>query len=121
MRAIIAYCYLRPLHVLAFAPRRTLHRVWSEQSPQIPSSPAVTTANKLTQSGPGREGSGDRVNSEGLPKAHAIVGWRGFEETVRSIPGATFDEVQKRPGPDCVNLFAVVTAVAKTAGFMLTH
>ncbi|GHJ87808.1 hypothetical protein NliqN6_4210 [Naganishia liquefaciens] len=56
---------------------------------------AVTTANKLTQSGPEREGSGDRVNSEGLPKAHAIVGWRGFEETVRSIPGATFDEVQK--------------------------
>jgi hypothetical protein len=28
------------------------------------------------------------------PKAHPILGWRGFEDVVQSLPGATFDEVQ---------------------------
>lgn len=31
-----------------------------------------------------------------LPKAHAITGWRGFEDVVGSIPGATVD-VRQRP------------------------
>jgi hypothetical protein len=56
---------------------------------------SVTALNKSTQPGPDRDGSGERIDPEALPKAHAIVGWRGFEETVRSIPGATFDELQK--------------------------
>lgn len=56
---------------------------------------SVTASNKSTQSGPDRDSSGDHVQPETLPKAHAIVGWRGFEETVRSIPGATIDETQK--------------------------
>lgn len=32
-----------------------------------------------------------------LPRAHPIVGWRGFEDVVRSLPGATFDEEQSVP------------------------
>ncbi|GAC94150.1 ATP binding protein [Pseudozyma hubeiensis SY62] len=28
------------------------------------------------------------------PRAHPIVGWRGFEDTINQLPGATFDEVQ---------------------------
>lgn len=56
---------------------------------------SVTASNKSVQSRPDRDGSGDHMQPEALPKAHAIVGWRGFEETVRSIPGATFDEMQK--------------------------
>ncbi len=31
------------------------------------------------------------------PRAHAIVGWRGFEDAVNQLPGATFDEVQTEP------------------------
>ena len=29
-----------------------------------------------------------------VPKAHPLVGWRGFEDVVKVIPGATVDEVQ---------------------------
>ncbi|CDZ97750.1 Vacuolar sorting protein VPS33/slp1 (Sec1 family) [Phaffia rhodozyma] len=29
-----------------------------------------------------------------LPKAHPIVGWKGFEDVVAYVPGATFDEIQ---------------------------
>jgi hypothetical protein len=29
-----------------------------------------------------------------VPKAHPLVGWRGFEDVVKAIPGATIDEVQ---------------------------
>lgn len=28
------------------------------------------------------------------PRAHPIVGWRGFEDAVNQLPGATFDEIQ---------------------------
>lgn len=28
------------------------------------------------------------------PRAHPIVGWRGFEDVVSQLPGATFDELQ---------------------------
>ncbi|EJU02729.1 ATP binding protein [Dacryopinax primogenitus] len=33
-----------------------------------------------------------------LPRAHAIVGWKGFEEIVRQVPGDTVDVVQKPEG-----------------------
>lgn len=32
-------------------------------------------------------------------RAHAIVGWRGFEDAVNQLPGATFDEVQSGTSP----------------------
>ncbi|PWN46543.1 Sec1-like protein, partial [Violaceomyces palustris] len=36
-----------------------------------------------------------RINSRSnLPRAHPIVGWRGFEDVVNSLPGYTFDEIQ---------------------------
>lgn len=31
-------------------------------------------------------------------RAHPIVGWKGFEDAVDSIPGATVDIIQKIPG-----------------------
>ncbi|KAJ9093088.1 hypothetical protein QFC21_006584 [Naganishia friedmannii] len=42
-----------------------------------------------------RDDTAESVIPDTLPRAHAIVGWKGFEETVRAIPGATFDELQK--------------------------
>lgn len=34
-------------------------------------------------------------HSKGVqPKAHPILGWRGFEDVVQSLAGATFDEIQ---------------------------
>lgn len=49
---------------------------------------------------------GDQTNARAtgaageVPKvqAHPIVGWRGFEDVVASIPGETVDIVQKVPG-----------------------
>ncbi|EMD42298.1 hypothetical protein CERSUDRAFT_102649 [Gelatoporia subvermispora B] len=47
----------------------------------------------------GRKGKG--VAGAGKVQAHPIVGWKGFEDVVASIPGATVDIVQKIPGaPD---------------------
>lgn len=34
-----------------------------------------------------------------LPRAHPIGGWKGFEDVVASIPGATVDERQKSESP----------------------
>ncbi|CDU22792.1 probable vacuolar sorting protein (hbrA) [Sporisorium scitamineum] len=34
------------------------------------------------------------------PRAHPIVGWRGFEDAVNQLPGATFDEVQSGSSAD---------------------
>ncbi|SPO25351.1 probable vacuolar sorting protein (hbrA) [Ustilago trichophora] len=31
------------------------------------------------------------------PRAHPIVGWRGFEDSINQLPGATFDENQSTP------------------------
>lgn len=42
-----------------------------------------------------RDDAAESVVPDTLPRAHAIVGWKGFEETVRAVPGATFDELQK--------------------------
>lgn len=34
----------------------------------------------------------------GRVQAHPIVGWKGFEDTIASIPGETVDVVQSVPG-----------------------
>jgi hypothetical protein len=57
---------------------------------------SVTAHNKSVSTSGERGGAGETVDPDSLPKAHAIVGWKGFEETVRGIPGATFDELQKQ-------------------------
>ncbi|OCH95674.1 ATP binding protein [Obba rivulosa] len=44
----------------------------------------------------GRKGKG--VAGTGRVQAHPIVGWKGFEDVVASIPGAAVDIVQKIPG-----------------------
>lgn len=56
---------------------------------------SVTSHNKPVSSSSARGETGQSIDSDSLPRAHAIVGWKGFEETVRGIPGATFDEQQK--------------------------
>ena len=38
--------------------------------------------------------SADRSGRQVKPRAHPIVGWRGFEDAVNQLPGTTFDEVQ---------------------------
>lgn len=35
-----------------------------------------------------------------VPRAHPIVGWKGFEDVLANIPGATFDDVQTVEGAD---------------------
>lgn len=44
--------------------------------------------------------SAQRARGAAAPKvqAHPIVGWKGFEDVVASIPGETVDIVQKVPG-----------------------
>ncbi|KAI0073963.1 Sec1-like protein [Panus rudis PR-1116 ss-1] len=51
----------------------------------------------ISASGEAADASG---KGKGLPKVHAhpIVGWKGFEDVVASIPGETVDIVQKLPG-----------------------
>ena len=34
----------------------------------------------------------------GKVQAHPIIGWKGFEDVIASIPGETFDFVQKGQG-----------------------
>ena len=52
----------------------------------------------------GSSADGDGVSRRGgaagttLVQAHPIVGWKGFEDVVASIPGETVDIVQKLPG-----------------------
>jgi hypothetical protein len=41
-------------------------------------------------------GAGAKRNATApLPRAHAIVGWKGFEEVLAALPGATVDEEQR--------------------------
>jgi hypothetical protein len=40
----------------------------------------------------------DGTRSKEVPQAHPIVGWRGFEDTLGQIPGATFEVKQKAMG-----------------------
>ncbi len=37
----------------------------------------------------------ERSNRKELPRAHPIVGWKGFEDVLSTIPGATVDVKQK--------------------------
>lgn len=56
----------------------------------------------------GVDNSGDGAKGKGVKvQAHPIVGWKGFEEVVATIPGETVDIVQKVPGVD-----STLTAVA---------
>ncbi|KAL6304888.1 Sec1-like protein [Sparassis latifolia] len=69
------------------------------------SNPATEKEKKAKDDPDGRKGKGPSL---GKVQAHPIVGWKGFEDVVGSIPGDTVDIVQKVPGgPDSVN-----TAVA---------
>ncbi len=49
------------------------------QKPVVLSNPVKTT---------------DATGQAVLPRAHPLVGWRGFEDVLKAIPGAVFDEVQ---------------------------
>lgn len=63
------------------------------------------------------------------PQAHPIVGWKGFEDVVQSIPGKTFDistrtpdssaTVTSQPGPQLFPLYLsvhVLTGFSSTTG-----
>jgi hypothetical protein len=52
----------------------------------------MATAPTPRQNGQAEEASG---RSRILPQAHSITGWRGFEDVVAGIPGATVDIRQK--------------------------
>jgi hypothetical protein len=40
----------------------------------------------------------DATKGKDLPKAHPIVGWRGFEDSLGQIPGVTFELRQRAEG-----------------------
>ncbi|KAI0673738.1 Sec1-like protein [Trametes maxima] len=46
----------------------------------------------------GGEDGSRRASSAPIVQAHPILGWKGFEDVVASIPGETVDIVQKLPG-----------------------
>ncbi|KAI8990602.1 Sec1-like protein [Trametes punicea] len=48
--------------------------------------------------GVGGEDGSKKTPSGPMVQAHPIVGWKGFEDVVSSIPGETVDIVQKSPG-----------------------
>ncbi|KAI0652458.1 Sec1-like protein [Trametes meyenii] len=57
------------------------------------SNPATDKGKKVT----GGEDGSKRVPSTPIVQAHPILGWKGFEDVVASIPGETVDIVQKLP------------------------
>ncbi|KZT51079.1 Sec1-like protein [Calocera cornea HHB12733] len=63
--------------------------------------PAVVAAEMGEKAVGGGSGGGE-AQKEGtlkvVPRAHPIMGWKGFDEIVRSVPGETFDEVQRPEG-----------------------
>lgn len=48
--------------------------------------------------GAGGEDGAKRASAAPMVQAHPIVGWKGFEDVVASIPGETVDAVQRVPG-----------------------
>lgn len=48
--------------------------------------------------GAGGEDGAKRASAAPMVQAHPIVGWKGFEDVVASIPGETVDAVQRLPG-----------------------
>ncbi|KAL7412422.1 vacuolar protein sorting 33A [Mrakia frigida] len=53
----------------------------------------------------GGEGGGGGGAAGGvlMPRAHPIVGWKGFEDVLATIPGATFDDIQTVEGSDAAS------------------
>ena len=68
------------------------------------SNPAAEKEKKAAAGGTATAEGGESVRRGGtstLVQAHPIVGWKGFEDVVASIPGQTVDIVQRLPGaPD---------------------
>jgi hypothetical protein len=59
----------------------------------------VTQKNSILSAGPGTsDDPAQRTGKSALPQAHPIAGWRGFEDVLASIPGATVDIRQKAEG-----------------------
>lgn len=60
----------------------------------------VTQKNAILSTVPGGSGleGEERRGKAALPQAHPIAGWRGFEDALGSIPGATVDVRQKAEG-----------------------
>ncbi|PWN34313.1 Sec1-like protein [Meira miltonrushii] len=55
---------------------------------------AIAQKDALLARNTGQSQGGQSLSLASAPKAHPILGWRGFEDVVRSLEGATFDEVQ---------------------------
>lgn len=57
----------------------------------------LTQKNAILSVGQGNEDDGPQVGNKRreVPKAHPISGWKGFEDVLASIPGATVDVRQK--------------------------
>ena len=51
----------------------------------------------MDKKGAGGEDGSKRPSTTPMVQAHPIVGWKGFEDVVASIPGETVDIVQKLP------------------------
>jgi len=54
--------------------------------------------------------------AETSPKAHPIIGWRGFEDVIATLPGATVDEVQMGTNTNQAG-GKIPTSNAKSAAF----
>jgi hypothetical protein len=57
----------------------------------------ITQKNSVLSAGPA-EDTAKQTGRGSLPQAHPIAGWRGFEDVIGSIPGATVDIRQKAEG-----------------------
>lgn len=55
-------------------------------------------ANKPKGADGDEDGKKGKANFIGKVQAHPIMGWKGFEDVVASIPGKTFDIAQKGSG-----------------------
>ncbi|PCH34073.1 Sec1-like protein [Wolfiporia cocos MD-104 SS10] len=65
------------------------------------SNPATDKEKKTKENTDGNKG---KASSVGKVQAHPIVGWKGFEDVLASIPGGTVDVAQKSPnGTDNAN------------------
>ncbi|KAI0828904.1 Sec1-like protein [Trametes gibbosa] len=57
-------------------------------------------AQEKEKKGAGGEDGSRRAPATTMVQAHPIVGWKGFEDVVASIPGETVDVVQRLPGSE---------------------
>ena len=65
------------------------------------SNPALDKSNKTTEGEP-VDGTADARDGSTKVQAHPIVGWKGFEDVLASIPGETVDFVPKGLVPAAV-------------------